>query len=197
MVFESGAVRPDGSIEGNDNDTDAAAFEPHYTEIRSRDQVQIYESIMVDANGALTTGLLTAVRYVKDNRLLPHGFDKQTADKDIAVLGDAADDANFTGAGDRVRYSVAVERSGSVRGGGGASVSADRLSLGEQLEEVRRGRAAAVQRRITTRWGRRRRSGSPARRDKFGAGGCLRRPHGYFFDAAKSLYRSATTASPG
>jgi hypothetical protein len=111
-VFESGAVRPDGSIEGNANDTDPAAFEPHYTEIRSPDEVQIYESIMVDANGGLTTGLLSAVRYRKDNRLLPHGFDKKTADQDIAVQGEAAGDANFTGAGDRVRYSVAVNGQG-------------------------------------------------------------------------------------
>jgi hypothetical protein len=112
VVFESGAVRPDGSIEGNRNDADPAAFEPHHSEIRSRDEVQIYESIMVDANGAVTTGLLTAVRYVKDNRLLPHGFQKHTADKDIAVLGDAAGDADFTDAGDRVRYSVPVSGPG-------------------------------------------------------------------------------------
>jgi hypothetical protein len=107
-VFESGALRPDGSIEGNDNDTDANRYEPHYDEIRTSDQVQIYESIMAGADGALTTGLLAAVRYVKDNRLLPHGFDKRTAGRDIAVVGEADTDANFTGAGDRVRYSVAV-----------------------------------------------------------------------------------------
>jgi hypothetical protein len=107
-VFESGALRPDGSIVGNDNDTDATRYEPHYDEIRTSDQVQIYESIMAGADGGLTTGLLTAVRYVKDNRLLPHGFDKRTANPDIAVLGEALTDANFTGAGDRVRYSVAV-----------------------------------------------------------------------------------------
>jgi len=70
--------------------------------------VQIYESVMVDQAGAVTTGLLSAVRYVKDNRLLPRGFDKRTADKDIAVHGGAADDADFTGAGDRVRYSIAL-----------------------------------------------------------------------------------------
>ena len=53
-------------------------------------------------------GLLTAVRYVKDNRLLPRGFDKSTADKDVAVHGDAEGDADFCGGGDRIRYSVAV-----------------------------------------------------------------------------------------
>ena len=83
-----------------------ARFEPHYTEINRSEQVQIYESIMKDPDGNVTTGLLTAVGYLKDNRLLPHGFDKRTADKDIAVLGEAFDDPNFTAEGDRVRYSV-------------------------------------------------------------------------------------------
>ena len=45
-----------------------------------------------------------ASRYLKDNRLLPHGFDKRTAEPDIAVHGAALDDPDFTGAGDRVRY---------------------------------------------------------------------------------------------
>jgi len=107
-VFESGAVNPDGSVQGNDNDADGSTFEPHYTEISSGDQVQIYESIIGDASGRVTTGLLTGVRYLKDNRLLPHGFDKRTAEPDIAVHGAAVNDADFTGAGDRVRYSIGV-----------------------------------------------------------------------------------------
>jgi hypothetical protein len=107
-VFESGAANPDGSVEGNDNDADASTFEPHYTVIRSSDQVQIYESIIGDVNGGVTTGLLTGVRYLKDNRLLPRGFDKRTAEPDIAVHGAALDDPDFVGASDRVRYSVAV-----------------------------------------------------------------------------------------
>jgi hypothetical protein len=49
---------------------------------------------------------LTAVRYLKDNRLLPRGFDKATADADIQVVGGAAQDADFVGAADRVRYSI-------------------------------------------------------------------------------------------
>jgi hypothetical protein len=105
-VFESGAVNSAGAIADNDNDADPAKFEPHYTEIRSERQVQIYEAIMADSSGAVTTGLLHAVRYAKDNRLLPRGFDKTTAARDIAVAGSAAEDADFSGGGDRIRYSI-------------------------------------------------------------------------------------------
>jgi hypothetical protein len=45
-------------IRGNDNDIDGSRFEPHRTEIRSDDQVQVYESVMRDVNGNVTTGLL-------------------------------------------------------------------------------------------------------------------------------------------
>jgi hypothetical protein len=108
-VWESGALRPDGAIVGNDNDRDASLFEPHYAEISRPDQVQVYEPIMVDWRDRVTTGLLYGVRYVKDNRLLPRGFDKDSAEEDIAVQGRAAQDADFRGGGDRVRYLVDLE----------------------------------------------------------------------------------------
>jgi hypothetical protein len=108
ILFESGALHPDGSIEGNENDIDPSRFEPHYTEITRPDQVEIYEAIMADPAGRPTTGLLTALRFIKDNRLLPHGFDKQTADKDVAVHGEAETDPNFMAGGDTIRYSMAV-----------------------------------------------------------------------------------------
>jgi hypothetical protein len=111
IVFESGAMAPNGAIHGNDNDADPFDVEPHYNEIRQPDQVQIYESVMSDPAGRPTTGLLAAVRYLKDNRLLPRGFDKTTAEPRIAVIGDAAGDADFRGGGDRIRYSVAVNES--------------------------------------------------------------------------------------
>lgn len=115
VLFESGRVGPDGRIDGNDNDTDASAFEPHYTEIRDAGSVQIYESVMVDAAGAVTTGLLSGVRFIKDNRLLPRGFDKTTAGPDIAVRGSAEGDADFSDAGDRIRYAVDLpDAAGSV-----------------------------------------------------------------------------------
>ena len=107
VVFESGAINEQGRIHGNDNDSSEARYEPHYTEINSADQVQIYESIMADQSGMPTTGLLSAVRFVKDNRLLPRGFNKATADEDIAVRGGAVQDHDFNG-GDRVLYSVAL-----------------------------------------------------------------------------------------
>jgi hypothetical protein len=105
-VFESGAITAAGMIQGNDNDTDAAKYEPHYDQITSADQVQIYEPILGDMNNVPTTGLLTATHYLKDNRLLPRGFDKATADKDIGVYGSAMQDGTFTSDGDRVRYVI-------------------------------------------------------------------------------------------
>jgi hypothetical protein len=108
VVFESGTLNAQGLIQGNDNDADPARYEPHYAEIHSSDQVQIYESIMANQAGVPTTGLLSAVRFVKDNRLLPRGFDKYTADQDIAVRGSADQDTDFSGGGDRVLYSVTL-----------------------------------------------------------------------------------------
>ncbi len=107
-VFESGAVRPDGSIVGNDNDDDKKKYEPYYSEITSPDQVEIFEDILGDEKGQVTTGLLEGVRYLKDSRLLPRGFDKTKVSPDIAVVGNAAADSNFTGGQARVRYSVST-----------------------------------------------------------------------------------------
>ena len=107
-VFESGALDPSGLIRGNDNDADATKYEPHYTEVTAPDQVQIYEGILVDTAGKLTTGLLSAARYEKDNRLLPRGFNKQGADGEIAVRGTAAQDQDFTAGGDKIRYLMNV-----------------------------------------------------------------------------------------
>jgi len=56
----------------------------------------------------VTTGLLSSIGYFKDNRLLPRGFDKATAAPDFAVVGDAANDPEFVGGSDRVRYRLGV-----------------------------------------------------------------------------------------
>lgn len=109
VVFESGRLRSDGSIAGNDNDADPRRYEPHRNIVDDPSEVQIYEGILADPDGRVTTGLLTATHYTKDNRLLPTGFDKTTAAEDIAVQGGAADDADFAGGGDVVRYRVATQ----------------------------------------------------------------------------------------
>lgn len=107
--FDSGAPKTDGSIAGNDNDRDGKLYEPHYTQIKQPEQVQIYEAVMVNSNDQVTTGLLSAIRFIKDNRLLPQGFEKLSADQDVAVRGLAANDLNFRGGEDRIAYSMSVK----------------------------------------------------------------------------------------
>ena len=109
VIFESGKHNPDGTIAGNDADADPGKFEPHYDVITAADQVQIYEPIMGDNEGAVTYTLLRGARYLKDNRLLPAGADKAALPADIAVYGEAAGDANFVGGGDLVTYQVDVK----------------------------------------------------------------------------------------
>ena len=115
VAFESGAITDAGLIVGNDSDAAAATYEPHYEEITAAEQVQIYETILGDRANVPTTGLLTATHYLKDNRLLPRGFDKTTAPPEIGVFGAARTDADFSGAGDRVRYRVPVTGDGPYR----------------------------------------------------------------------------------
>ena len=68
---------PDGSIVGNDNDADARAFRAALSEIdERRTRCRSTSRSWSIATTRVTTGLLRGVRYVKDNRLLPRGFDK-------------------------------------------------------------------------------------------------------------------------
>lgn len=105
-LFESGAYLPDGSIVGNDNDADSAKYEPHYTTLSSPEQVQIYEPIMINTEGEVTTGLLRGAAYIKDNRLLPLGFDKTNAAVDVAVYGNASTDEDFLAGGDVLNLEI-------------------------------------------------------------------------------------------
>jgi hypothetical protein len=105
-VFESGKLNADGSIVGNPNDADPTRFSPHFTSITSPDQVEIFEPILGDSNGHVTTGLLSATQYLKDNRILPTGFDKSTASPDIAVHGEAASDPGFIGGSAITHYAI-------------------------------------------------------------------------------------------
>jgi hypothetical protein len=112
VLFQSGAVNPDGSIVGNDNDADPDVYEPHYLAINSPDQVQIYEAIMADSEGAVTTTLLKGAGYLKDNRLPPQGFDKNAVEADIAVHGAALEDPDFGSGSDQIQYTISLDDAG-------------------------------------------------------------------------------------
>lgn len=107
-LFESGRPTPDGGILGDDATHRSDAYEPHHDIITSPDQVAIYQVVMGDAQGQVTYTLLDAVDNLKDNRLLPAGFDKATAGEAIAVKGSAAEDDNFIGGSDTVTYRVSL-----------------------------------------------------------------------------------------
>jgi hypothetical protein len=51
-----------------------APFQPHYQIIRKQDQVQIYQELVKDSDGKLTTSFLRRFEKVKDNRIRPKGF---------------------------------------------------------------------------------------------------------------------------
>jgi hypothetical protein len=108
VLFESGGYAADGSIIGNAADSEEGAFEQHYKAIVQPEQVQIYEAVLEDTERRITTTLLRAARYRKDNRLLPSGFEKAAPYEDIAVRGEAREDEDFQGGGDTIRYVVDV-----------------------------------------------------------------------------------------
>jgi len=113
IVFESGKTAANGSINGNIEDVDNSQFENHYDVITRSDQVQVYEAIMGDTDSSVTHTLMQASHYLKDNRLLPAGFDKVSAPDDIKVAGLASNDSNFDAEGDQVTYLVTVPGGGS------------------------------------------------------------------------------------
>jgi hypothetical protein len=110
LVFESGAVSEDGAIIGNDNDSDPAQYEPHYEILSLPDQVQIYEGIIVNSDSKVTTTLLRAASYIKDNRLLPAGFQANSQIPALSPAGEAAGDSNFTGGSDRISLQIDVSQ---------------------------------------------------------------------------------------
>ncbi|MEW6268480.1 MAG: hypothetical protein AB1689_04190 [Thermodesulfobacteriota bacterium] len=54
-----------------------APVQPHYQTITSSDQVQIYQELIRDSDGLLTTSFLRRVDTIKDNRIRPKGYDPQ------------------------------------------------------------------------------------------------------------------------
>lgn len=105
-VFESGRMNDNGSIVGVDADEDANEYETHHNLITSANQVQVYESIMGDTNNNITYTLMNGAVYLKDNRLLPDGFDKNTVTPDVVPDAIAIADNNFVAASDEVDFQL-------------------------------------------------------------------------------------------
>lgn len=90
-LFHSGKMDGDYEVLGQNAD-----YEPHYQTIRSEDQVQVYELVMGDVNGEVTTVLLRAKQPIKDNRLPPQGFSKNHPTYDtVKIAGEALYDDDF------------------------------------------------------------------------------------------------------
>ncbi|MDD2761414.1 MAG: DUF642 domain-containing protein [Methylomonas sp.] len=106
IVWESGKVNADGSILGVDADDNGNTFEPHYDLITAEDQVQVYEAVMGNNEGEVTYTLLRGKEYLKDNRILPPGFNKANAPADVRVVGSALSDSNFIGGSDQISYQI-------------------------------------------------------------------------------------------
>jgi hypothetical protein len=114
LLFESGRLGSDGSIQGADGDADPTAFEPHHQIITTPDQVQIYEPVMGNTDGEVTHTLLRAASYLKDNRVTPAGFRKAIAPDDIKVAGRAAQDTDFDDGTDLITYLIPVGSAGEL-----------------------------------------------------------------------------------
>lgn len=108
-IFESGKPLVDGRIAG-DNSDEMTGYEPHYNEITEPSQVQIYESVMVNTDNEVTYTLMRGAAYIKDNRLLPYGFNKRSASADIKVYGHAEQDSNFKAGTDEITYKIQLDK---------------------------------------------------------------------------------------
>ena len=90
--YTNGLMDANGEIEGRD-----IPYELHHEVSYSGDDVQIYEMVMSDLGGHLTTRLNAASHPLKDNRLLPLGFKQDHISYDtVAVWGNAKEDIHFS-----------------------------------------------------------------------------------------------------
>jgi cytochrome c554/c'-like protein len=113
LVFESGAYDASGQILGGgvplSSEAAGGPWQAHRDTITSGSQVQIYESLMADVNGDLTYLLLRGETYLKDNRLLPKGWNPSHPNAAEAGPVGTSVDTNFAGGVDEVTYLVTAD----------------------------------------------------------------------------------------
>jgi hypothetical protein len=127
-------------------------FQPHYQTITRQNQVQIYQELERDPRGRLTTSFLALAHDLKDNRLLPKGWDPSVERARKAGLGSpklSAEDLIHdilpklpSGAGGQVQDPDYLPRS---QGGGGGG---DTLTYTIPLSDLKGARPATVQARL-------------------------------------------------
>ena len=111
-IFHSGKTDGDFNLIAEDPD-----FENHFAMINSEEQVQIYEMVMGDINGDVTTVLERAYDQLKDNRIPPTGFTTAHFSYDtVKIVGNALNDIDFNkeagveGSGsDMLQFNIPVE----------------------------------------------------------------------------------------
>ncbi|MEZ4383636.1 MAG: multiheme c-type cytochrome [Nannocystaceae bacterium] len=113
LVFRSGGYDDAGVIVDSGgtplaSEAVGGPIQPHLQEVTSDAQVQIYESVMGDADAEPAFRLLQGTAYLKDNRLLPKGWDPGHPDAPQVAPAGVDGDADFTGGGDVTRYRVAA-----------------------------------------------------------------------------------------
>ena len=116
-LFHSGGFDQNGRINGELDDE----YEAHYTDIYQEDQVQIYEYVMGNEQGDLTTILTRAYSPLKDNRIPPAGFTTGHISYDtVQIVGNAALDPDFNieneeegSAKDKLYYHIPVQGNAS------------------------------------------------------------------------------------
>lgn len=111
VLFSSGEYDARGRIVDQNGailDVEKAGgpFEPHHAQITRTDEVQIYEQVMGDKDGARTGSVLRAASHLKDNRVLPLGH---RADHDtVSITGPKGvdGDGDFAAGEDTTRYVI-------------------------------------------------------------------------------------------
>lgn len=113
VLFESGGWDDEGRLVDRDgmalpSEAVGGPILAHVDRVTGPADVPVYEGVLADGDGAPTFLLLRGEGWVKDNRLLPSGFDRAGArDAEIDAVG-VDGDADFVGGADAVQYEVDV-----------------------------------------------------------------------------------------
>ena len=105
IVFESGSHRKGALLIGGRGIRidGAGTILPHRTRIDGPEQVAVWEAVPVDARGAPTHVMFGAVRFAKDDRILPRGW--TAPDAAVAPVG-VDGDPDFAPGSDGVDYAL-------------------------------------------------------------------------------------------